>query len=238
MEALSTPLFCLAEISTSLSRPAAVLGSLLAVALMVVVPVMFVLSLIRYVSTRNGGWLAGLVISTLLLITGVTLFLAGAWNGFQKASQLAKTPHGVTTTDQAITLQIPGNWKDLPELLEEATLRKGNLIREEYLVTIPESKADYPGTLEDAATAGAARVLTAVTDPERSEPKELTLDGHRAIQYELTGNSGKHRVVYFQTTVETKDSFQHLLMWTLENKREAAVPIFNGVLESARLKKD
>lgn len=226
----------LADSSSAAYRAGQVLGAILGLVIVIAVPVMFVVSLVRYLVTRRGGWLVGLVITSLLLLAGGALVAVGAWKGYQNGSTRAKTTEIITSSDGIVQFSIPSNWKNLTQLPEQGTIRKGNLSREEYLLVLAESKADFTGTLEDAAIAGIAVIKGTLTDVKCSEPTFLTIGRRQAVQYEISGVINQYRIVYLATFVDAPGSLQKILMWTMESKRDAALPIFKTVLESTKIK--
>jgi hypothetical protein len=51
-----------------------------------------------------------------------------------------------------------------------------------------------------------------------TEPVSLTIDGHPALQDELSGTQNGTNVVFLHTTVDDGDQFQQILAWTLESR--------------------
>jgi len=51
-----------------------------------------------------------------------------------------------------------------------------------------------------------------------TEPAPLTIDGHPALQDELSGAEKGTNVVFLHTTVDDGDHFQQILAWTLKSR--------------------
>jgi hypothetical protein len=51
-------------------------------------------------------------------------------------------------------------------------------------------------------------------------PVPLTIDGHPALQDELSGTEDNTNVVFLHTTVDDGDHFQQILAWTLKSRWE------------------
>src|SRR5436190_9340190 len=51
-----------------------------------------------------------------------------------------------------------------------------------------------------------------------TQPVSLTIDGHPALQDELTGTEKGTNVVFLHTTVAGGDHFQQILAWTLKSR--------------------
>ncbi|BCU79118.1 hypothetical protein [Luteolibacter sp. LG18] len=197
-----------------------------------VVVIVFILSLVRLIVTKNARWVIGLVLSAIVGLGGLgagTVLLA------KKAKEASETPRVVASADQSVHARIPGHWKEMPNLNEVATLEVGNAIREQYFIVISESKQDVELALDDYADLTSKHMLGTLKNGERGPKSTVTIDGHPAIQYEVKGSVDKTPVVYLQTTVETPGGFHQLLMWTLPSKREIAWPVFKEVLDSVKV---
>ena len=51
-----------------------------------------------------------------------------------------------------------------------------------------------------------------------TEPVRLTIDGHPALQDELSGTERNTNVVFLHTTIDEGDHFQQILAWTLKSR--------------------
>ena len=51
-----------------------------------------------------------------------------------------------------------------------------------------------------------------------TQPISLTIDGHPAVQDELTRTEKGTNVVFLHTTVDDSDHFQQILAWTLKSR--------------------
>jgi len=51
-----------------------------------------------------------------------------------------------------------------------------------------------------------------------SEPVPLAIDGHPAMQDEISGTEKGTNVVFLHTTVDDGDHFQQILAWTLNSR--------------------
>src|SRR4030095_1245464 len=71
--------------------------------------------------------------------------------GFSKAITEQSKAKTVVSDDGWVRLEIPGTWRTLRELHDDASLKVGNTFREEYAIVISELKADLGGTLDGYA---------------------------------------------------------------------------------------
>jgi len=50
-----------------------------------------------------------------------------------------------------------------------------------------------------------------------TEPVSVTIDGHPALQDEITGTQSGTNLTFLHTTLDGGDSFQQILAWTLKS---------------------
>jgi hypothetical protein len=62
------------------------------------------------------------------------------------------------------------------------------------------------------------RMLQKMKNASATEPLPLTIDGHPALQEELSGTQNGTDVVFLHTTVDDGEHFQQILAWTLESR--------------------
>jgi hypothetical protein len=61
-------------------------------------------------------------------------------------------------------------------------------------------------------------MLQKMKNASATEPAPLTIDGHPAMQDELSGMENGTDVVFLHTTVDDGDYFQQILAWTLTSR--------------------
>ena len=110
-------------------------------------------------------------------------------------------------------------WTELPELNKNASAQVGNNSKEVYLIVITDGKADLDSfTLEKHHQLTLDRMLKGMKNASATEPVSLTINGHPALQDELTGTEKGTNVVFLHTTVDDGDHFQQILTWTLKSR--------------------
>jgi hypothetical protein len=78
-----------------------------------------------------------------------------------------------------------------------------------YLIVITDAKADFPDlTLEKHHDLTRDRMWQKMKNVSATEPVPLTIDGHPALQDELSGTENGTNVVFLHTTVDDGDHFQ------------------------------
>jgi hypothetical protein len=79
-------------------------------------------------------------------------------------------------------------------------------------------------------------MLEKMKNPSATQPVSL-IDGHPAIQDELTGTESGANVVFLHTTVDDADHFQQILAWTLKSRWEKQNQLLREVTNSFRNEK-
>src|SRR5262249_49486062 len=106
-----------------------------------------------------------------------------------------------------------------------------------YLIAISDNKSEFPDlTLEQDANTTLKKMLAGLKNPVITPPKNLTINGNKAIQYQIHGLFNSTPVVYIHTTVETKTQYTQIVTWTQESKFEANRPVMEQIITSFREK--
>ena len=125
----------------------------------------------------------------------------------------------IASDDGKIKVTVPGTWTKLPELNKKATLQVGDKSKQMYLIVITDAKADFPDlTLEKHHDMRRDRTWQKMKNVSATAPIPLTIDGHPALQDELTGTEKGTNVVFLHTTEDDGDHFQQILAWTLKSR--------------------
>lgn len=208
-------------------------GPLLGMVVMFSLIGLFVLTLIKAIITRKGGWIAGAVISGL-----VSLGLVGA-GVFVAAKAMRDAISGTETEfrrmsadDGSLTLEIPKSWKPHPGLNPESVLSASNPLKEQYVIVIREPRADFGGTLDEYARLIEGNMTKTLGDSGRPGFNNLTIGGHQARQRTMRGTAEKVNVAFLVTCLETEDSFCQILTWTLASREKASMPTLEKVAAS------
>ena len=135
----------------------------------------------------------------------------------KKAVDESRKPTIIKSSDSRIQLTVPGGWSEQKKLNESAVLQAANPFQEMYVVVIEENKRDYVehATLEEYTSLVRNRMISAVKDPQTTDPVSLVVSGHPAMEYLLDGSVEKIKVKYICTAVETPNHFYQIVTWTL-----------------------
>jgi hypothetical protein len=182
------------------------------------------------VRRRLPGWLIAVIIagSALALVFCAIMVIGVLTLLGQKV-----TPTAITADDGKSQVTVPGTWQKLSNLNDEADLQAGYPRQEQYLIVLTESKVDLVDIdLEAYAELILQKLTHNLQSPQISEPRNLTINGRPAIQYEVRGIVKNLNVVYWLTSVEGAKHFHQVLAWTLASKVEANQPVLREVIES------
>jgi hypothetical protein len=158
---------------------------------------------------------------------------AGSGSGQSAVDQGQTTV--VTASDKKSQLTVPASWKDVPPSFREelAVIQRGDLRREQYVIVATLDRDDF----EDFDAFSAAMLegaQGALDEAEVGQPRNLTLGGLPAVQYEITGKAQGIKVVFWYTMVSGKNGFYQVVAWTLPSKRAEAEPTITQVISSFR----
>lgn len=174
--------------------------------------------------------------SLLSLIAAVCLVLStvGCDKILEGLAQ-SKKPATITSDDGKVQATIPGNWEKKSGLHADALLQAANLREENYVVVIPDNKADLEDgmTIEEHSELTRSTIMANVKDCQQTAgPIILTINGRPAVQYELRGVVSGIKVVYLHTTADGDDTFYQILAWTMPSSYQKNKPILESVVNS------
>lgn len=145
-------------------------------------------------------------------------------------------PIVLTSTDGGFQLTVPGDWRSETALNEQASIQASHRFRETYVVLLTESKRDFTGdmTLEQFTTMTRDAMMSQVRSAATTELKPMTINGNRALEYEITGGVEGLNIVYLITTVETPGHYHQIITWTLPSRLEQYRGTLREVTQSFR----
>ena len=166
----------------------------------------------------TAGLLLGYV-AVILGVMGIPLLVSMIQSDRERLHRLSTEKQEIASDDGKIKVTVSGMWTKLPELNKQATLQVGYKSKEMYLIVLSDAKAAVGDlTLEKHHQITRDRMLQKMTDASATEPVSLTIDGHPALQDELSGTEKRTNVVFLHTTVDDGDYFQQILAWTLKSR--------------------
>lgn len=241
MTSILTSFIRLAQVDTSSAafRIGELVGTILAVVLLISVPVFFVLSIIRFNRTKHGGWLAVVILTGLPLIAFVVIIGLGFYKGFQEGFENARASHEggeaqvVLTGDDRYAFTMPGHWTKL-ELNPVAILEVGSERHEEYLLVIKDPKSSFQGSLGEFADAVNRMYLESLQAPEELTMRPTMVNGLVCIRSEFRGEFNGLPVHFIVLVVDGDDSYYQVAGWTVQSGVDGSLPVLNEVLASMK----
>jgi hypothetical protein len=207
------------------------------------IPVLAVVSLIRYSKTKDSSWRVALILSggltLLMMVLVTTAFLIGVYRGYREKEQgraSAAVDRTVESADGVVRLTRAESWHAMPELNSQAVIQVGNPAREEYLIAFSGAKTDYEGSLRDYAELNVDAILDSLSGGNSTDLREIRLNQRTAYECEVSGSVGGIKIEYCFTAVEGTDHYVHLLAWTLPSKKARAFPVLREVIQTCEVK--
>jgi hypothetical protein len=140
-------------------------------------------------------------------IMGIPLLVSMIQSDRERLQRLSTERREIASDNGKIKVNVPGTWTKLPELNKQASPQVGNKSKEVYLIVITDTKADLDNfTLEKHHQQTRDRMLEKMKNTSATQPVSLTIDGHPALQDELTGPRRAPTLFFFTrpwTTVIT-----------------------------------
>ncbi len=178
---------------------------------------------------KSGGALHGKGIATAGLILGYVAipiavlqvwFLVGMIHGErERLHDVAVKRQQIASEDGKLSVTASGFWMKMPNLNKQATLQVGYKDNEMYLIVISDAKSAVGNiALEKHHQLTRDRMLQKMQNSSATETVSLTIDGHAALQDEVSGTQNRTNLVFLHTTVDDGDYFQQILAWTLKSR--------------------
>jgi hypothetical protein len=197
---------------------------------------------------KSGGALGGMGIATVGLILGyialalgvmgIPLLVSMIQSDRERLHRLSIEKKEIASSDGKIKITVSGMWTKLPELNKQATLQVGDKSKEMYLIVIADAKGAVGDlTLERHHQLTRDRMLQKMTNASASESVPLTIDGHPAMQQELSGTENGINVVFLHTTVDDGDHFQQILAWTPKSRWQQQNGLLREITRTFRSEK-
>ena len=150
---------------------------------------------------------------------GIPLLVSMIQSDRERLQRLSTERKEIASDDGKIKVTVLGTWTKLPELNKQASLQVGDKSKQMYLIVITDAKADFDNlTLEKHHDLTRDRMFQKMKNASATQPVSLTIDGHLALQDEISGTEKGTNVVFLHTTVDDGDYLQQILAWTLKSR--------------------
>jgi hypothetical protein len=118
-----------------------------------------------------------------------------------------------------LKITTSGMWVRRTDLNKEAPLQAAYNDEGMFVMVIPDAKSTLPNmTLEQHHQLTRDHMLQKMQNGSATSPVSITVDGHPALQDELSGTRDRADLHFLHTTVDEDDSFQQILAWTSQSR--------------------
>ncbi|MEM1441556.1 MAG: hypothetical protein AAGF67_04405 [Verrucomicrobiota bacterium] len=203
---------------------------------MVVLPILFIVSLILAIARNSKGWtVATIIIGVFGLIAVVGMLVFAGKEGGSLIEKLNE-PRVFTSTDGLVEVTAPGTWRVQDLENDLANLEIGNLFSEQYLLLISEDKREFAPefSLRDYAEVISEQMLEVVEDPYDRPLVSMETGEYPSFEWELDGGIDGLDIAYLIFFIEGEEAFHQILTWTLLERKEKHFPVFREVIGSFR----
>ena len=178
---------------------------------------------------KSGGALSGMGIATaglvlgyialVLGVMGIPLLVSMIQSDRERIHRLSIERKEIASDDGKLKVTTSGLWVKQPQLNKEAKLQVGDKSKEMYLIVIGDAKSAVGNiTLKQHHQLTRDRMLQKMQNSSATETVSSTIDGHPALQDEVSGTQNGTNVVFLHSTVDEGDYFQQILAWTLKSR--------------------
>jgi|GEM_PF-2289 len=185
---------------------------------------------------RTRGWIITATVSMLVSFAGLSIGAIAGWKALRSVAATQSALTSVVSEDGWISMEIPRRWSELESLHEEANLKVGDPMAEEYMIVLSEPWTAKDGvTLEKFASTARTALLESLEHGQEGAAQTLTIQGYPALRCRLSGSAAGVEVCYLHTSVQTPDGLHQIVQWTLPGRESRAWPLFEQVAASFRV---
>jgi hypothetical protein len=192
---------------------------------------------------KSGGALRGKEVAIAGLIVGYLAvpwavlqvwFLAGMIQGDrERLHDLAIKRQEISSDNGNLKVTTSGFWVKRTDLNKKASLQAAYKDKEMYLIVITDPKSSAPNTtLEQHHQRTRDHMLQTMKNSSATQSISTSVDGHPAMQDQISGIENGPNVVFLHTTVDDGGNYQQILAWTLKSRWQAHQQELREVTES------
>lgn len=215
-------------------------GVVLMVIILLAVPILMVVSIVKFFKTKSAGWLVLAILCGLPLLAFVGLFGYGMYIGFTNVQntiaeeQIEGKDRVVQVLESPLMLAIPDHWKMLNLMEGDPSLQMGNLYKEEYVMAYTNAKSDFFIDASQLSDNTIFELEANLGDAVVGERKEYQVNGMDVFETELSGEIDDLNIVYKCYILDGVENMYQVITWTLNSKRDSAMPNFDTMIRSAQ----
>jgi TM2 domain-containing membrane protein YozV/Tfp pilus assembly protein PilE len=164
---------------------------------------------------------------------------ATTYSQTKKAPASSDLTKKMYSADKHVSIRVPESWA-AKDLLPTAVIGAANLVDENYIVILEDTKADFEDgiTLENYSENIQKQLMSNIKNGQiQGVPKDLQVAKMPAQQFVFMGTAEGIKIAYVVTLIETDKSFYRVLTWTMQSRFEKNKALLQNVSESIRFKK-
>lgn len=178
---------------------------------------------------KSNGALGGMNTALVALILAYVQIPFGILGGIMLADmirservrlkELAVEKKEIASEDTKFKVTTSGFWVQRTDLNKRASLQASRKDKDLHVIMITDPKSAVGNmTLEQYHQTTRDRMLKEMTNSSATAPTSVTIDGHPALQDEISGTEKGVILTFIHTTVDDGDSFDQILAWTLKSR--------------------
>src|SRR6202035_1516306 len=125
---------------------------------------------------------------------------------------LAIQKKDIASDDNELKVTTSGFWVKTSDLNKDAALQVANKSEDMYLIVFTDAKSAVGQmTLEQRDQTTRERKLQSMQNASATPAVPVTIDGHAALQDEVSGTQQRTNLVFLHTTLDDGDYFQQIV---------------------------
>ena len=138
------------------------------------------------------------------------------------ATQAPRTSSTIYSDDGVSELTAPDSWRTRPNLGRSGTIRLSDDAGGRYFIVNSYHPHEKDGSsIEEFAERVSRRLMNRLADGRISPPRQFSVNGRPAMEYEVSGKAGDLPLAYTSTVVEGEYARHHLIAWTPAERNRA-----------------
>lgn len=194
-----------------------------------VIPAIICGHLARSKIRKSNGVLAGMNLALASLILAYIEIPIAVLGGVMLADMirservrlhdLALQKKEIASDDGKLKIMTSGFWAKMTDLNKQASLQAGCKSKDMYVIVISDEKSAVGSmNLSQHHQLTRDHMMQKMTKTFNTAPVSMQIDGHPALQDQVTGATQGEDLVFLHTTIDGKDSFQQILAWTVKSR--------------------
>jgi hypothetical protein len=178
---------------------------------------------------KSDGALGGMNFALAALIIAYLNIPLGVFGGIMLADmirservrshELALQKKEITSKDGKLKITASGFWVARTDLNKEAALQAACPSKDMFVMIIGDAKSTVGQiTLQEHHQLTRDHMMQKMQNASATDSISTTVDGHPALQDEISGNGARPNLVFLHTTIDDGDYFQQILAWTTKSR--------------------